>query len=111
MEPPDYELAERIALTEPSQVRALSHPLRTSILSEPEVWGVETLGAHGVAIRLVVKTLPADQYKVMRVLRERIKDAFDTEGIEIPFPQQTVWVRGDQPGAPPPPYPPAPGQA
>ena len=31
--PPDYDLAERIALTEPSQVKALSHPLRTTILS------------------------------------------------------------------------------
>jgi DNA-binding transcriptional ArsR family regulator len=30
--PPDYELAERIALTEPSQVKALSHALRTTIL-------------------------------------------------------------------------------
>jgi DNA-binding transcriptional ArsR family regulator len=29
---PDYELAERLALTEPAQVRALSHPLRTTIL-------------------------------------------------------------------------------
>ena len=43
-------------------------------------------------IRLVVKTLPADQYKVMRELQHRIKDAFDAEGIEIPFPQQTIWV-------------------
>src|SRR3954447_19821639 len=31
-EPPDYDLAERIALDQPSQVRALSHPLRTTIL-------------------------------------------------------------------------------
>lgn len=30
--PPDYELADRIALTLPSQVRAISHPLRTTIL-------------------------------------------------------------------------------
>jgi DNA-binding transcriptional ArsR family regulator len=30
--PPDYELADRIALTEPSQVRAIGHPLRTAIL-------------------------------------------------------------------------------
>ena len=30
--PPDYELAERIALTTPSQVKAISHPLRTTIL-------------------------------------------------------------------------------
>jgi len=78
--------------------------LRDSILAEPEVWGVESLGAHGVAIRLVVKTLPADQWKVMRALRQSIKDAFDAEGIEIPFPQQTIWVRGNEggvPGAPP----------
>jgi DNA-binding transcriptional ArsR family regulator len=30
--PPDYELADRIALTEPAQVKALSHPLRNGIL-------------------------------------------------------------------------------
>jgi DNA-binding transcriptional ArsR family regulator len=30
--PPDYDLADRIALTSPSQVKALSHPLRTMIL-------------------------------------------------------------------------------
>jgi DNA-binding transcriptional ArsR family regulator len=30
--PPDYDLADRIALTSPAQVKALSHPLRTTIL-------------------------------------------------------------------------------
>ena len=30
--PPDYELADRVALTEPAQVKALGHPLRTAIL-------------------------------------------------------------------------------
>jgi len=30
--PPDYELADRIALTTPSQVKAIGHPLRTTIL-------------------------------------------------------------------------------
>lgn len=30
--PPDYDLADRIALTEPSQVKAISHPLRNTIL-------------------------------------------------------------------------------
>jgi DNA-binding transcriptional ArsR family regulator len=30
--PPDYELADRIALTEPSQVKALGHPTRNTIL-------------------------------------------------------------------------------
>jgi DNA-binding transcriptional ArsR family regulator len=31
--PPDYELAERLALSRPAQVKALSHALRTTILS------------------------------------------------------------------------------
>jgi len=31
--PPDYDLADRIALTRPAQVKAISHPLRTTILS------------------------------------------------------------------------------
>jgi len=67
---------------------------RDDIIEEPEVWGVETLGPHSVVIRLVVKTLPSDQYAVSRELRQRLKAAFDAEGIEIPYPQQTVWNRG-----------------
>jgi DNA-binding transcriptional ArsR family regulator len=30
--PPDYELADRIALTRPDQVKALGHPLRNTVL-------------------------------------------------------------------------------
>lgn len=30
--PPDYDLADRIGLTRPSQVKAIGHPLRTAIL-------------------------------------------------------------------------------
>ena len=64
-----------------------------AVLDEPEVWGVEALGPSAVTIRLVVKTIPARQWEVSRVLRERIKAAFDEDGIEIPFPQQVVWHR------------------
>jgi small conductance mechanosensitive channel len=71
------------------------------VIEEPELWGVEELGLHGVAIRLVVKTQPSRQYDVSRLLRERIKEAFDEEGIEIPFPQQTVWHRTVDDTAPP----------
>jgi moderate conductance mechanosensitive channel len=63
------------------------------ILEEPEVWGVEALGNDSVVIRVVIKTRPLEQWKVARELRERIKRRFDAEGIEIPFPQRTIWVR------------------
>ena len=66
------------------------------ILSTPEVWGVEELAADGVTIRLVVQTQPLTQWKVARELRARIKREFDAEGIEIPFPQRTIWHRNDE---------------
>ncbi|MFP5255886.1 MAG: mechanosensitive ion channel family protein [Acidimicrobiia bacterium] len=68
------------------------------ILEEPELWGIESLDADGIAIRLVVKTSPSQQFAVMRELRRRIKRSLDDAGIEIPFPQRTVWVR-HEPGA------------
>ena len=68
-----------------------------TILIEPEVWGVEALGTSGVTIRLVVQTLPLQQWSVARELRARIKAAFDAAGIEIPFPQQTVTYRQEEP--------------
>ena len=66
------------------------------IIDPPEVWGVERLGADGVTIRLVVKTDPAEQWIVGRELRLRIKEALDEAGIEIPFPQRTIWLRQDE---------------
>jgi small conductance mechanosensitive channel len=68
---------------------------RRLILETPEVWGVERLGADAISIRLVVKTRPGEQYAVMRELRRRLSETFEREGIEIPFPQRTVWVRRD----------------
>ena len=65
------------------------------MLEDPEVWGVESLGADGIHIRLVIKTLPGEQFPLMRALRLRLKEAFDDAGIEIPFPQRTLWMRGD----------------
>jgi small conductance mechanosensitive channel len=65
----------------------------SEILEEPEVWGVERWDPDGVVVRVVVKTAPQQQWSVARELRERIKDRFDTEGIEIPLPQRMVWHR------------------
>ncbi|HEX6238780.1 MAG TPA: mechanosensitive ion channel family protein [Acidimicrobiales bacterium] len=66
---------------------------RGKVIEEPEVWGVDQLGADGIVIRLVVKTRPAEQWAVSRELRRRLADAFEREGIEIPFPQRAIWVR------------------
>lgn len=64
-----------------------------AFLEPPEIWGIQSLDADSVAIRLVVKTAPGAQWGLARELRLRIKEALDAEEIEIPFPQRTVWLR------------------
>ncbi len=66
---------------------------RELILEEPEVWGVQSLDADGVLVRVALKTVPLEQWRVSREMRARIKTRFDAEGIEIPFPQRVVWHR------------------
>jgi moderate conductance mechanosensitive channel len=71
------------------------------IIEEPEVVGVIEFGDSDVVVRVMMKTEPTHQFKATRELRKRMKEAFDREGIEIPFPQRTVWMRNqttDDPG-------------
>ena len=65
------------------------------VLAEPIVLGVEALGADGITMRMIVTTAPGSQWALERRLRESLKDAFDRAGVEIPFPQRTLWLRGD----------------
>jgi small-conductance mechanosensitive channel len=81
----DIELATRV-IKETADVVWREPPWSTMILGEPEVWGVEELGTHGVVIRLVVKTRPLEQWAVARELRARVKPAFDRAGIKVPPP-------------------------
>lgn len=86
------------------QADALWHAESAVVLDEPAVWGVETLSAAGITIRLVIKTKPAEQWRLNRALRERLKVALESEGIALAAPQQTVWVHNGAPngGGPPP---------
>lgn len=70
-----------------------------SVIESPELLGVEALGADGITVRVTVKTKPGSQWALQRELRAALKSALDDAGIEIPFPQRTVWVRrGDMTG-------------
>ncbi len=67
--------------------------LADDILDAPQVLGVEALAADGITLRMTVTTAPGTQWTIQRRLREELKAAFDEAGIEIPFPQRTVWLR------------------
>jgi small conductance mechanosensitive channel len=61
------------------------------LIAEPQVLGVNELADSAVVIRMVAKTLPLKQWDVARELRRRIKNRFDADGIEIPFPHVTFY--------------------
>lgn len=68
---------------------------RFTVLEEPEVVGVQALGDSAIAIRVMLKVGPGEQFAAAREMRRRIKDAFEAERIDIPFPQQVIWNRTD----------------
>ena len=70
--------------------------------------GVESLSDSAVVLRTMIRTQPGSQWTVAREFRRRIKNRFDQEKLEIPFPQRRVHVRveggpaGIDPGRPAP---------
>jgi len=75
--------------------------VRERLLGEPmEILGVNDLADSSVAIRVVAKTVPGQQWALGRLFRQVVKQELDAAGIEIPYPQQTVWHR-TVPGDPP----------
>ena len=60
------------------------------IIEEPEIWGIEAITPDAITLRVTLKTAPMEQWRVARVLRERIKSRFDHEGIQAPYPTSYV---------------------
>jgi len=68
-------------------------PYSQFMLEDPQILGVDNFGDSAVTIKMLAKTCPLKQWDVGREMKRRIKHAFDKEGIEIPFPQRTVYIR------------------
>lgn len=66
-----------------------------AVIREPlEVMGVERLADSAVIVRARFKTDPGSRWAVNREFLRRVKQRFDAEGIEIPFPSRKVVVEG-----------------
>ena len=63
-----------------------------------EVFGVQDLADSSVNIRTRLKTKPGRQWSIRREFLRRVKRRFDAEGIEIPFPHQTLYFGEDKDG-------------
>lgn len=66
------------------------------IIDGPTVQGVIALSSSGVEIRVVAKTIAMEQWSVERDLRKKIKEAFDRENIEIPYPKMVLYKGEDK---------------
>ena len=69
------------------------------VIEQPEVWGLESIGADGLLLRMVLKTAPLEQWTVAREMRQRLIAAFAREGVAIGVPQRQVMTIGDVPPA------------
>ncbi|MGN8645173.1 mechanosensitive ion channel family protein [Gracilibacillus sp. HCP3S3_G5_1] len=58
----------------------------------PEVIGVQAFGSSEIVLRIIGKTKSMEQWGAERDIRKRIKEVFDENNIEIPFPHQ-VYVQ------------------
>lgn len=56
----------------------------------PAFLRVDSFDDSAISVKIVGVTKPLQQWSVTGELRKRIKEAFDAEGIEIPFPQRVI---------------------
>ena len=89
----DLDFAQKVIKETADQ---LAKDRATEVLGVPEVLGIEEIAADRILIRVVMKTIPSAQWDIARVLRLRIKSAFDKKGIVLPTPSQTITYTNAQ---------------
>ncbi|MCK4867443.1 MAG: mechanosensitive ion channel, partial [Alphaproteobacteria bacterium] len=84
-------------------IEEVGHELRQDpdqqgyIMEDLQVQGLDRFDDSAVVIKARIKTVPGWQWAVRRAFNRLLKRRFDAEGIEIPFPQQTLWF-AEEPG-------------
>ena len=57
---------------------------RARVVDRPEIWGIESISADNIVIRLVMKSRPGSKDDVARELRVRLKESLDAMGVKLP---------------------------
>ncbi|MDP3047102.1 MAG: mechanosensitive ion channel family protein [Chloroflexota bacterium] len=91
--PSQSDTGQLIALLEDvCRLAAADTSLAALFPEPPTVLGVEALDAATIRLRLMAKTPPGKQWEVARLLRLRIKEQLDAEGISETLPRQVIAV-------------------
>lgn len=85
----DIEKAERLI----EQYLKTLPTTHEEIVSEPTLLGVQNVVGAEVTLRISVETLPMQHFAVSRMIRRDVKNIFDRNGIEIPYPKMMVYER------------------
>ncbi|MGE3624095.1 MAG: mechanosensitive ion channel family protein, partial [Bdellovibrionales bacterium] len=67
---------------------------RSSIIDPIEILGVDKFGDSAITIVARIRTRPARQWDVKRAFLLSLKERFDAEKIEIPYPTVTQLYKG-----------------
>ncbi|WP_026917556.1 mechanosensitive ion channel family protein [Gordonia shandongensis] len=81
----DVDEACRIAL-DTARAAVREEPMKSNMLSKPELQGVNQLDADSWTLRMTAVTRANTHWATERELRRRIRLAFDEAGIDAPYP-------------------------
>ena len=63
---------------------AASAEWKRKVVEEPEIWGVQSLTAEAITLRLVVKVRAGEQWAAQRALYRVLKETLDKRKVDIP---------------------------
>ena len=96
--------------TDLDKVKRIIKQVSKEIMADPELakniiqplksQGVAAMGDYAIQVGMKFMAKPGEQFVVRRVVYDRIKKAFDQNGIEFAFPTVTVAGGGEQPVTP-----------
>jgi small conductance mechanosensitive channel len=87
-------------LLQTANTMANSAAWKSKILEKPEIWGIESVSAEAIVIRLVMKARPSEQWAVARELRLRLKLALDEIDVNLPALNRVVIDSKETTGTP-----------
>lgn len=82
----------KAVMTEVGETLRQDAAFAQEILEPLEIMGVDRFEDSAVVIKARIKTKPGAQWRVGRAFNEQLKKRFDAVGIEIPFPQRTIYL-------------------
>lgn len=82
----DVDRACSVAI-ETAKQAAKEEPIRSNLISGPELQGVNEMGADSWSLRMTAVTHANMQWATERELRRRLRNAFDEAGIAAPYPE------------------------